>query len=226
MTMASGRIDFASRGVRLKKQKELAWCYAAVASIVSNWLNNNRGWYPCQIVARNLEEKLLMTGATAVAKAGACNCCAKRRPAACTGVYAVGRVSEVMGYLGITYHRGNGMPTSDTVAAEINAGRPIMIALTRKGGAGHVALLIGYDDTPRDGDLDRTDMYTLYDPAALNIPIFKERVDGETMTLNLTHAELYARYPTPKYQVQYHYINLALGGGGLNAPPAWATLEE
>jgi hypothetical protein len=225
--MAHNAIDFGSRGVVLQKQAELAWCYAAVISIVSNWLTNNNGWNPCQIVAANLEVKLGVTQVPDTSKQNACNCCRKNKPSACTGVYAVGGIGPTCNRMGITYHRGNGMPSSALVAQEIDNNRPVLVALARSdGNAGHVALIIGYDDAPRPGDNDRTDMFTLYDPAAINIPIFNGRVNVNSMTLMLTMNELYAKYPSPKYSVKNHYTQLALAPAGLTPPPNWAVFQD
>lgn len=223
--MPNVQLDFATRGVALKKQDELAWCYAAVLSIVSHWLTNGGGWDPCQIVAANLEDKLGLTNESNIVKDKACNCCQKKTPSECTGIFAVGKIDDSLRRLNVLFHRGRDSPTSDVVIQEINNNRPILVAFARPGRPGHVAMIVGYDDSPRANDPDRTDMLTLYDPAAVNVPGFSQRADPRTMTFQLTLGELYSQYPTPSFELKYHYIQLALGGGGLAQPPAWAVFH-
>jgi hypothetical protein len=215
--MASGSVNFG--GVELKKQPELAWCYAQVCSIVSQHVGGAAGWSACQIVAANLAVKLNSpTGA-------GCNCCAKNKPSACTGAFAVGKMVDTLTRINLAYNTGDGMPSSDRIASEINANRPIIVSLTRLDkGPGHVALIVGYDDAPRADDKDRTDMLTLFDPAAQNIPIFNGRI-RQNMTLDLTIGELYSKYPSKKYEVSRHYYGFAAGANGLAAAPAWAVFQ-
>lgn len=82
--MAQNRIDFEGQGVELNKQAELAWCYAAVISIVSRLLSGAQGWDPCQIVSANLVEKLYLGDAPDQTKDDACNCCQKNEPKVCS----------------------------------------------------------------------------------------------------------------------------------------------
>lgn len=215
-------IDFSSRNVTLKKQAQLAWCYAAVISIVSNWLNNNQGWSPCQIASwaiwhnrfneANMDQITLDT---------ICNCCQKNKPNACKTAEAVSPISPVLDHLNIVYTSNRGMMDFHTVANEIDNDRPVIMTFKRKSGAGHASLLIGYEYGFQRQGIGKL---KIYDPAANNLPNYKHSVDLQTMTFELCFTDIVlGGYPTSKHKLSRYYTNLTLGVGGLTAPPNWAV---
>lgn len=214
--MASKTLDFAGKRIALQKQDQLAWCYAAVVSVVSHWLTNNAGWTPCQIVSWAMVQNLRL-GAQAVAvQTAACNCCGRAKPHACLTATAVSKLRPVLTHLNIAYNRIPGAPGMRAVKKEIDADRPILLALAKVGGGpGHVSLIVGYNDT--------TSKFVIFDPAANVIPVYKDRTDLRTMCFEVTPEELQGRFPTARHRVDGRYINLILGGGGLTAPLAWAV---
>jgi hypothetical protein len=215
--MPSKTIDFASKNVDLDKQDEVAWCYAAILSVLSNWLTNNAGWSPCQIVSWAMVQNLAVGSQPEATQERACNCCQKNKPHACKTATAVSRIQPVLTALGIGYNRLAGPPSFNTIKAQIDLDRPVILGMVREGSPGHVALVIGYD-WPRTS----ASTVTIYDPAAVNIPRYRHLVNLRTMSFTIPYRDLLGSYPTARHKVGHHYVNLALAGA-LNAAPGWAA---
>src|ERR1700730_3699369 len=194
--MPSKTIDFASKNVDLDKQDELAWCYAAIVSVVTNWLTNGAGWSPCQIASWAMVQNLCVGDQPEATQERACNCCQKNKPNACKTVTAVTPVGPLLDHLGITRNRMVGPPSFNTLRQQIDHDLPVILALVRDGGAGHVSMVIGYDwphATPSK--------VVIYDPAAINLPAYKHLVDLRTMSFEIPYSTLLARFPNARHSV-------------------------
>lgn len=215
--MPEKTIDFASKNVTLDKQDELAWCYASLVSIVSKWLNNGNGWSPCQIASWAMVQNLFLGDQSDVVQERACNCCQKNKPNACKTVTAISKLRPVLNHLGMAYNQMAGPPSFTTLRKQIDLDRPVILALVRAGGPGHVSMVIGYKwphGTPSK--------VIIYDPAANNLPVYKHIVDLQTMSFEIPYSDLLGKFPTARHTVGFHYINLALAGA-LTAAPDWAV---
>jgi hypothetical protein len=217
-------IDFASRNVDLQKQDQIAWCYASVISVLTNWLGNGAGWSTCEIASWALWQKKF-GGADVGAELfdSGCNCCKKKKPHACTTADAVSTLTPVLNHLNVTYNKMKGPPYFDTIVTEIDADRPIILELKKEGAPGHVCMIIGYRyEQLRQGTRGHV---VMYDPAANLLPDIKYTVDLRTMSFEIPWADLLGNYPTSKHVVSFYYKNLVLNGGVPGAE-AWMRFHE
>ena len=218
--MAEKILDFAGRNIRLQKQDQIYWCYAAVVSALSKWLNNGTaGWSPCEIASWAVMKNLYQDTQSDEVKDEVCNCCQKVKPSACVDVRAVGNLSQVLPQLNITYNRMAGRPDFSTIQDEIDNDRPLLLAL-KAGKIGHVSMVIGYRQ-PKNS----TGRLVLYDPSAYKIPRYQMIADLRTMSFEIPYIDLVGNFPTEKHTVSYHYINV-IQNAAVPAVPAWMAFHE
>jgi hypothetical protein len=216
-------------GAQLAKQDELAWCYASVISVVTAYLNNGAGWTPCQIASWAVNNNRFGGEADQHTLADVCNCCkaSNKRSAYCKGVEAVSPLATVMNHLNVTYTSTKGNLSWPTLQAEVDAGRPILLAFVRNDNKpGHVAMIVGYEQLPHDPthpERGSTAYAIVFDPAGQNTA-FNDTLDNATWTLRVKLIDLLSAYPmgNGKWSIGSYYTNLQQNPA-LPAAPAWAV---
>jgi uncharacterized membrane protein len=109
-------------------QQESEWCWAATTVSINRYYDPASTWTQCSFV----NDAFSLT-----------TCCQDGSSSACNQPWYGDRALKITGNYVST---GNGKPSFSTVVNEINAGRPISVAIYWFGTGGHNPAVDGYDD--------------------------------------------------------------------------------
>jgi len=116
-------------GLTEQHQLQSEWCWSASTVSITQYYDHASTWTQCTLVNKAF---------------GQTTCCQSGGSAACNQPWYPDKALTITGHLAST---SGGKPPLQTILGEINAGRPVSIAIYWNGGGGHNPVVDGYDDT-------------------------------------------------------------------------------
>lgn len=124
--------------IPLIPQKQPQWCWAACIQMVLKYFDSSTTIDQC-----DLSNWLF----------GVQGCCSLPSASLCNRPCLISDVSRVYGQYSISSTLSNGIISISALQSEINADRPVEIALAWLGGGGHLVLVVGWEPGGTEGPL-------------------------------------------------------------------------